>query len=289
MFRNTKLDRKLLLNSTALLLLCSLATSVRATITSAPTATAGAATAATTFTANTTSSTNAKLSFVWDFGDGSPTSTTQNPSHIYIRPFAYTVTLTITEAGNDVPVVKTLTVNVTDSIKSPRFLANFNFSKPGKDNLFLAGVIKVPTGDTLKGKDVTVNIGGMLLGFTLDDRFSAKFTTNANTVSGVSSNSNLNGIFKLYVRKRREGVQYSDARFFLRLNNSSILPSWADELIFNRDADKEVVRLSTSLVIKGISSSANLGITSNGNGNSTYSVGLTPNLIAKQNGPGRLR
>jgi PKD repeat protein len=261
-------------------------------ITSAPTVAVGAVTAVTTFTAATTSSTSAKLTFTWDFGDGTPTVTNSaaTTTHIYLRPFPYIATLTTTEAGNPTPVVKTLTVNVTDAIKSPRFLANFNFSKPGKDNLFFAGVVKVPANpDALKGKNVTLNIGGMLLGFTLDDRLSAKFTTNANTVSGVSSNSNLKGVFKLYVRKRRNGVQYSDARFFLRLNNSSILPSWADELVFNRDADKETIRFTATMVFQGLTTDANLGVTSNGNGNSTYSVGLTPNLIAKQNGPGRLR
>lgn len=290
MSRNSIWGRKSYLNSAFLvMMLGALASTAQGAITSAPTVTAGAVTAASTFTANTTSSTSAKLSFVWDFGDGSPTSTATNPTHIYLRPFPYIATLTVTEAGNPNPVVKTLTVNVTDAIKSPRFLANFNFSKPGKDNLFLSGVLKVPTGDALKGKAVTVNIGGMLLGFTLDNRYSAKFTTNANTVSGASTNSNLKGVFKLYVRKRRNGVQYSDSRFFLRLNNSSILPSWADELIINRDADKEVVRLSASIVIFGITTDANLGVTSNGNGNSTYSAALTPNLISKQNGPGRLR
>lgn len=294
MFRNViggNLSKGLLL---VLLCMASIAYSADAenrAITSAPTVAVGAATAVTTFTAATTSSTGAKLTFTWDFGDGTPTVTNSaaTTTHIYIRPFQYTATLTTTEAGNPTPVVKTLNVNVTDSIKSPRFLANFNFSKPGKDNLFFAGVVKVPTGAALKGKEVTLNIGGMLLGFTLDDRLSAKFTTNANTVSGVSSNSNLKGVFKLYVRKRRNGVQYSDARFFLRLNDSSILPSWADELVFNRDADKETIRFSATLVFKGITSDANLGVTSNGNGNSTYSASLTPNLISKQNGPGRLR
>lgn len=45
---------------------------------------------ATTFTDATT---NAPVSWQWDFGDGSPTGTTQNPSHTYTTPGTYPVTL----------------------------------------------------------------------------------------------------------------------------------------------------------------------------------------------------
>ncbi|MDO7876267.1 GEVED domain-containing protein [Hymenobacter sp. ASUV-10] len=60
----------------------------------------------------TDASTNAPTSWSWDFGDGSPTSTLQNPSHQYAASGTYTVTLTTTNAnGNDVET-KTDYVNV---------------------------------------------------------------------------------------------------------------------------------------------------------------------------------
>ena len=37
--------------------------------------------------------------WLWDFGDGSPTSILQNPSHTYVPGFSYTVELTITDAS----------------------------------------------------------------------------------------------------------------------------------------------------------------------------------------------
>jgi PKD repeat protein len=40
-------------------------------------------------------STGNPVSWEWDFGDGSPHSSAQNPSHIYILPGTYTVTLTV--------------------------------------------------------------------------------------------------------------------------------------------------------------------------------------------------
>ena len=41
----------------------------------------------------------APLSYQWDFGDGSPVSTVQNPSHSYSNPGPYSVALTVTDAA----------------------------------------------------------------------------------------------------------------------------------------------------------------------------------------------
>ncbi len=58
----------------------------------------------------TNTSTNA-ASVVWNFGDGSPTSTTVNPIHTYATPGTYTVTLTATnETLTDVET-KTITIS----------------------------------------------------------------------------------------------------------------------------------------------------------------------------------
>lgn len=39
------------------------------------------------------------IAYLWNFGDGSTTSTERNPTHIYTSPGSYTVTLTVTNAG----------------------------------------------------------------------------------------------------------------------------------------------------------------------------------------------
>ena len=47
----------------------------------------------------TDTSSNTPTSWLWDFGDGSATSTAQNPTHPYAAPGDYTVTLTATNAS----------------------------------------------------------------------------------------------------------------------------------------------------------------------------------------------
>ena len=49
----------------------------------------------------------------WSFGDGTPNSTVQNPSHLYIASGQFTVNLTVTNATGTASVSKPLFVNVT--------------------------------------------------------------------------------------------------------------------------------------------------------------------------------
>ena len=225
------------------------------------------------FTASATSSTNAAITYSWDFKDGTPPDTRQNPSHVFTAPGTYAVAITIAESGNDNPVVKTVSAVIADAIKSSRLLANFDFRKSNKDQLKLTGVLRVPTA-SLKGASVNLDIGGILMGFTLDDRGAAKITTNANVVSGVATtNSNISGSFNIFVKKRPSGVGFEDAKFYLKLNNGSILPALFDEFIFNRDADRESLRITAKITING----------------ALYQSTLSPIFSAKKNVKGSLR
>lgn len=59
----------------------------------------------------TSISTNFPTSYLWNFGDGSPASTTQNPSHPYSTPGTYNVTLTVTNQwGSTTSTATTITV-----------------------------------------------------------------------------------------------------------------------------------------------------------------------------------
>ncbi len=52
------------------------------------------------------------LSWTWDFGDGSPYSSDQDPSHRYENPGSYTVTLTLMTTGGTVSTIKEAYINV---------------------------------------------------------------------------------------------------------------------------------------------------------------------------------
>jgi PKD repeat protein len=58
----------------------------------------------------TNSSTGSPTSYVWNFGDGSPTSSETNPTHRYSEPGTYQVSLTATNASGSDTELKTVTV-----------------------------------------------------------------------------------------------------------------------------------------------------------------------------------
>ena len=51
------------------------------------------------FTSSATEPDGEQISYEWDFGDGSPTSNEQNPSHTYAESGFYTATLTVSDPG----------------------------------------------------------------------------------------------------------------------------------------------------------------------------------------------
>ncbi|MCP4537265.1 MAG: PKD domain-containing protein [Chloroflexi bacterium] len=64
-------------------------------------------------------------SWEWDFGDGSPLTTTQNPSHQYDQDGVYTVTLTVEDGdGSSDSEVKTSYITVTDTDPTAEFHAD---------------------------------------------------------------------------------------------------------------------------------------------------------------------
>ena len=62
------------------------------------------------FTGGCTDTDGICVSYLWDFGDGTPTSSLQNPNHIFDSPGVYTVTLTVTD---DDGATNTFEINVT--------------------------------------------------------------------------------------------------------------------------------------------------------------------------------
>jgi len=89
-----------------------------------------------------TDTSNFASSWVWNFGDGTPNSTQQNPSHTYTANGTYTVTLTVTFNGCSDTETKTAFINVTTPVPvtfstldttacAAPLTANFTSNAPG--------------------------------------------------------------------------------------------------------------------------------------------------------------
>ncbi|MDD5571520.1 MAG: PKD domain-containing protein [Bacteroidales bacterium] len=68
------------------------------------------------FTVNFIDNTPGGVKWIWNFGDGSPTDTTQNPSHTYLTTGSFNVSLTVTDISG---CSGTLTINNFIEISSP--------------------------------------------------------------------------------------------------------------------------------------------------------------------------
>ena len=59
------------------------------------------------------------ITYLWNFGDGTATSTTANPSHTYLAAGTYTVTLTVTDGWGDAAST-TRVVTITEPVTTWR-------------------------------------------------------------------------------------------------------------------------------------------------------------------------
>ena len=76
--------------------------------------------------------------YSWDFGDGSPTSTLQSPSHNYLAEGAYTATLTVTDAAATT-ATDSVTITVDDSGCALQCLASVPTAGPAGEDLIHSG------------------------------------------------------------------------------------------------------------------------------------------------------
>ncbi len=83
---------------------------------------------AATFTDQSSAAASTVTNWTWDFGDGSPVSNVQNPSHTYATAGTYTVTLNVRSAAGCQTVTKFATHTIT---VNPLPSANFNTITPG--------------------------------------------------------------------------------------------------------------------------------------------------------------
>lgn len=245
-----------------------------------------------TFTATAKSdAADGKVLYTVDFGDGlAPASgsvksgTALSVKHQYINAAWYNVTLTLSDADGNSSATTIGPIIITDSIGSGKLQAKFDFTKSGNDFLKLGGTLRLPMGEAATKTQFQFDIGGVLCGFTLNGKGAGVITSNANVVSGSAQPSTkCEGVFKLYIKKKPAKNEYASARFYLRLTKGSFLSAWLDENIFNRDADRESVKIATKIYVTGFTGTASA------TGGILYSSTLTQQFNARQGKGGSLR
>ena len=222
--------------------------------------------AVTATSATATGGKGGALTYAWDWGDGTPFGTGASPSHTYVVPGAYNVTVTILEANNPTPTVLTLPVTITDAVKSAKLQTNEVWTSKNNDSLSLGGVLRVPANVSPKGQTILFDIGGVQLTFTLDERGTGALTSlvEAYNVGGTTVTSNGNVVpivtaststqpakasVSLVLRKRTSGTPFVDAPFKLRVSNAYFQDAFAALGISSRDASRENVRITVKVTL----------------------------------------
>ena len=209
------------------------------------------------FTTNGNGGAGGKLSYLWNWGDGTPPGTNAFPNHTYLVAGTYNVTVTTTEAGNPTPTVNTITVTVTDAVKKVALKTNERWSNPNHDALMCRGLLHIPTGISLAGQTVFIDIGGIQFTFVLDGSGKASISSNANVTVDPTTGASTTTIvpckatFKINTAKGPVGSSV-DAPFILSVGAAAFSPALADETVTNRDARHVNVRITVKITAFGI-------------------------------------
>jgi PKD repeat protein len=122
------------------------------------------------------------LTYVWDFGDNTSTSTqTNSVEHTYAGPGSYVVTVTVTDAAG-LSTTSFVNVSIAAAVSPDdicnglnpvplivqKFGVKLSFSKPLKDSVALTAAIDLKDGFSAAGQQVRWNIAGVLGEVTLD-------------------------------------------------------------------------------------------------------------------------
>ncbi len=103
------------------------------------------------------------LTYEWDFGDGSPTSTDPNPTHTYTAPGTYTATLRVTDEADQTGVDNVqIVVGNTEPVVTIDIPENGQFAEFGDEVPYEITVTDAEDGTTEDGSiscdDVTLNV-----------------------------------------------------------------------------------------------------------------------------------
>lgn len=95
-----------------------------------------------------------------------------------------------------------------------KLATKLNFAVPGRDSIGLAGTLPVPAGFAPSGKQVVVDVGGVIESFTLDEKGRAVSTK---------------GALKIGIKRVKKAVLAQTSKFQLKLLGSEFSKALADE------------------------------------------------------------
>ena len=137
------------------------------------------------------------LTYAWSFGDGSPDSTQQDPTHLYSASGTFVATLTVTDADGGVTAVQTpISVGAVIGTCPPGFRDDFN------------GVDLAPSWTVLR-RDQTLTVGNGLVSIPTQ---AGDLYQTANTAKNIVLRPAPTGNFTIAAKINHKGlVQYQQA------------------------------------------------------------------------------
>lgn len=125
---------------------------------------------------STSFSVSPNTGYIWTFGDGSPTSTVTNATHIYTLQSTYSVQLVALNANCKDSIVKTVTVNIkptanfafTPTVSCPPFAVSFsNTTANGSSYIWNFGVTPTATSAVVNPSFTYSNAGVSAVNYTI--------------------------------------------------------------------------------------------------------------------------
>jgi PKD repeat protein len=158
------------------------------------------------------------LTYVWDFGDGSPGAGGTSPTHQYADAGRYTARVTVDDGFDTASGSVDLIVAAPMAID--KLKGKLNFKKPEKDSLLAQGSLDLAPDFSPDGVSFHLDVGGVISDLTLDAKGKAKTVTR-----------------KLKLKFKKKTGLWS---FKLKIKKANLATAWADEGLTNETKEEPV-------------------------------------------------
>ena len=179
---------------------------------------------------------DANTTYTWNFGDGS-TATGATVTHTYAASGSYDASVVITNSnGGSTTSNVSVAVGTSLPIQIKKILVKLNFMKAGSDNISITGTLPETAGINPTGKQVVVDLGGVVKSFTLNSKGQANSGGN---------------VFKLNNKGKTKGT----GSFQVMLKNGAYQAQLANAGLQNVDtrSQAKVIKLTITLDQKNYS------------------------------------